>query len=283
MKTLGYKVYKLKSDATTPSDIEGSLDSPAAEGVVDIEDEGYLSVDLKSPLNLQQGEKYAVWFYQTDGNNLYYIVQTRALKNGGAYTSKAVVNKNESFNSYDPTAGWDEIDNSGYDERYVLDNYCVKAYATSCANSSFVKFNSNGGTSVPEQVVPNGGKVTEPAAPTKAGSTFLGWYKDEALSQKFDFDNDTVSADITLFAKWSTVDKTTTADETDEVVTKPATTNTPETPATTSSNEAEQASLTQTGDDLLAIVAAAIAVATVAFIYARRASKRRFHPKHARR
>ncbi|NUU62476.1 S-layer homology domain-containing protein, partial [Paenibacillus agri] len=42
-----------------------------------------------------------------------------------------------------------------------------------------------------------------PAAPTKSGYTFAGWYKDQALSNKWSFTTDTVpAADITLYAKW---------------------------------------------------------------------------------
>ncbi len=201
-KTLGYKVYKLTDDATSPSDIDGDVNSPADEGTVDIENEGFVSVELEKPLNLQQGEKYAVWFYQTDGNNIYYITQVRSLKSTTAYTATAVVNEHESFNSSDPATGWDELDNSGYDEDYVLDNYCVKGYSTSAEGSFFVDFNSNGGTDVNSQVVKSGGKVTEPTAPTKSGATFAGWYKDAALTQQFNFSTDTVSADMTLYAGW---------------------------------------------------------------------------------
>ncbi|NUU58892.1 InlB B-repeat-containing protein, partial [Paenibacillus agri] len=37
----------------------------------------------------------------------------------------------------------------------------------------------------------------------KSGYTFAGWYKDQALSNKWSFTTDTVpAADITLYAKW---------------------------------------------------------------------------------
>ena len=66
-----------------------------------------------------------------------------------------------------------------------------------------VTFNANGGTAVEHQDVVTGQKCTEPGS-ILDGKVLLGWYKDEALTQKFDFATDTVSADMTLYAKWDT-------------------------------------------------------------------------------
>ncbi len=54
-----------------------------------------------------------------------------------------------------------------------------------------------------ERVV-KGGTLAEPAAPTKTGSTFDGWYKEEALTNKitFPYDVSAVTADFTLYANW---------------------------------------------------------------------------------
>lgn len=67
-----------------------------------------------------------------------------------------------------------------------------------------VTFNSNGGSAVPAQSVESGAKAVEPNAPSKAGYTFGGWYKDAALKNRYDF-NTAVTADITLYAKWDAV------------------------------------------------------------------------------
>lgn len=64
-----------------------------------------------------------------------------------------------------------------------------------------VTFNSNGGTSIPEQIVESGELAIKPTDPTKNGYTFKGWYVDESLSALYDF-NTPVTNDITLFAKW---------------------------------------------------------------------------------
>jgi uncharacterized repeat protein (TIGR02543 family) len=66
-----------------------------------------------------------------------------------------------------------------------------------------VSFNATGGTPEPEpQTVAENGTATEPTAPTKAGHVFAGWYKEAPLINLWNFSTDTVTADITLFAKW---------------------------------------------------------------------------------
>ncbi|GBU28022.1 hypothetical protein R84B8_01580 [Treponema sp. R8-4-B8] len=67
-----------------------------------------------------------------------------------------------------------------------------------------VTFNTNGGTPAPAQQTVNiGGKANEPAAMTKSGNVFGGWYKEAAFTNKWNFTTDTVSADITLYAQWN--------------------------------------------------------------------------------
>lgn len=74
-----------------------------------------------------------------------------------------------------------------------------------------VTFNVNGGSAVAEQKVEEGGLVTKPADPTKEGSVFSGWCKDEGLETPFDFENETVSAAITIYASWADAADTSTA------------------------------------------------------------------------
>ena len=65
-----------------------------------------------------------------------------------------------------------------------------------------VRFDTDGGSAVPDQKVEEGKKVTKPANPTKVGYTFVAWYKDSAKTIQWNFDTDTVTANITLYAKW---------------------------------------------------------------------------------
>ena len=64
-----------------------------------------------------------------------------------------------------------------------------------------VTFNTNGGTAVESQSVDYGSTASEPDAPTKDGSAFLGWYSDSALTAEFDFTTPII-ANTTVYAKW---------------------------------------------------------------------------------
>ena len=69
-------------------------------------------------------------------------------------------------------------------------------------NSDFkVLFDSNGGSSVPEQIIPKNGKVKKPEDPTKEGSEFVEW---QLNGVSYVFDN-VVTKDMTLVANWKEV------------------------------------------------------------------------------
>ena len=70
-----------------------------------------------------------------------------------------------------------------------------------------VTFNSNGGSAVDDEKVIEGGTVTKPTDPTKDEYEFGGWYKDAECEEAWDFDEDTVTGDITLYAKWTAIPK----------------------------------------------------------------------------
>ena len=70
-----------------------------------------------------------------------------------------------------------------------------------------VTFDANGhGTAPTQQKTTYGGKITEPAAPTAENYYFQGWFKESTCENMWDFDSDTVTADIVLYAKWSDCD-----------------------------------------------------------------------------
>ncbi|UTY34865.1 hypothetical protein E4N74_03045 [Treponema putidum] len=70
-----------------------------------------------------------------------------------------------------------------------------------------VKFDAQGGTPVPgTQYILKGDKVTKPSSnPAKQGHIFGGWYKNADCSdgQEWNFATDTVTSNITLYAKWT--------------------------------------------------------------------------------
>ena len=65
-----------------------------------------------------------------------------------------------------------------------------------------VRFDSMGGSDVEEQIVRFGEKIRKPAAPSREGYTFDGWYSDIYLKNPWDFENDTVKDNMTLYAAW---------------------------------------------------------------------------------
>ena len=67
-----------------------------------------------------------------------------------------------------------------------------------------VTFDSQGGSGMPELTgVERDAKIAKPAPdPTREGYTFGGWFKNSACTNAWDFDADTVSRSLTLYAKW---------------------------------------------------------------------------------
>lgn len=81
----------------------------------------------------------------------------------------------------------------------------ITLYAKWTINKYTVKFEKNGGTgTTSNQTIEHGNKCTKPNDPKKTGYTFKGWYKDAECTdgQEWDFSTDTVTEDITLYAKW---------------------------------------------------------------------------------
>ncbi len=73
-----------------------------------------------------------------------------------------------------------------------------------------VTFNSDGGSAVEKQTVREGTHATAPTeAPTKEHYTFGGWFAKDA-TEAFDFENTSITADITLTAHWTPVKYTVT-------------------------------------------------------------------------
>ena len=66
-----------------------------------------------------------------------------------------------------------------------------------------VTFNTNGGNPVPEkQFIENMGKISEPQNVIKENYIFEGWYTEETFDNRWDFQNDTITAQVILYAKW---------------------------------------------------------------------------------
>ncbi len=95
-----------------------------------------------------------------------------------------------------------------------LDNYKAASNWVTFANYMYpiseleeyngtIFFNTNGGSFIKQIQGDVGTVATEPTAPTKSGETFDGWYKDELLTDVWNWATDVFPAtNITLYAKW---------------------------------------------------------------------------------
>ena len=102
---------------------------------------------------------------------------------------------------------------------------CENPFIQKILEYKTVSFNTNGGSSVPDQNLIKGWKITRPDDPVKDGAVFEGWYLDN-FSFEVEWDFDIVpDRDITLYAKWSDDGRiqitfaavTVTAPETDQI------------------------------------------------------------------
>ncbi|MBR5443914.1 MAG: InlB B-repeat-containing protein [Paludibacteraceae bacterium] len=87
-------------------------------------------------------------------------------------------------------------------------------YITTCSDSTPVEtytvtFNANGHSTAPAaQTITSGETASEPTEPKETGYTFGGWYSNQQCTgNQFDF-NTPITADITLYAKWTIAEYT---------------------------------------------------------------------------
>lgn len=93
--------------------------------------------------------------------------------------------------------------NKGSRGATIVDNFTWVEYLDGQPPVEYdVTFNSNGGSAVAPMQVAQGEKITKPTDPTKSGFTFGGWYKEVGLTNAWNFANDVVTGNITLYAKW---------------------------------------------------------------------------------
>ncbi len=88
---------------------------------------------------------------------------------------------------------------NGVDSYRCVSNDVQVIVSTECT----VRFESNGGTELESVTVQYGEKLPRPADPKRKGYSFAGWYKDLDRTELWDFDNDVVRGNMTLYAAWT--------------------------------------------------------------------------------
>lgn len=137
------------------------------------------------------------------GGTFYDTVTNRVIIEGGEF--RATVNNTceiraGKFYGTVNNDGWIGSDDKKYDGGIFYGTVTgsgtinAKAYET-------VTFDSKGGTAVASQTVLRGQTAAAPAAPTKAGYTFGGWFA-EGAATAFAFTNAPITESMTLTAKW---------------------------------------------------------------------------------
>lgn len=199
--------------------IEGfSLQSSKnGKGTVPLTINGHVSINAQKVVPME--------IYSYDGDNTSgldlntYTVTTSAATNGTVTTSRNTASSGDTITvTATPDTGY-EVDTITWtpeggtatdittEKSFVMPKANVTVTVTfkvAAGTTTFtVTFESNGGDPVATQTVPEGGKATKPADPEYTGYTFGGWFEDySTFLDEWDFDVDTVTGDITLYAKW---------------------------------------------------------------------------------
>lgn len=174
---------------------------------MDIEGYGTLSVidlstmSVKKSIRADKGESKSTPLVSVQGNDTYVYFTCNALP-GGVYAYK--LGDDAAQMIFTPDAKYREYCTASIicDEKGNLyyANDSGRLFKLAGAESWRVAFDAQGGSYVAPRYVAKNKMVSEPAAPTRDGYTFLGWYTAEG--EKWDFAKDVVTADMTLYAQW---------------------------------------------------------------------------------
>ena len=175
---------------------------------MDSEGYGTLSVidlstmSVKKSIRADKGESKSTPLVSVQGNDTYVYFTCNALP-GGVYAYK--LGDDAAQMIFTPDAKYREYCTASIicDEKGNLyyANDSGRLFKLAGAESWRVAFDARGGSYVAPRYVAKNKMVSEPAAPTRDGYTFLGWYTAEG--EKWDFAKDVVTADMTLYAKWT--------------------------------------------------------------------------------
>lgn len=139
-------------------------------------------------------------FTTTEDDLVLTLVVGRRLESGSIKVNseiQQIVDKNAVFTFNLTTASTYRIERGGGQEVGV---FYLKIERNT--EKAVVTFDSQGGSNISNQAVELGGLIERPNDPTRDGYDFIGWFADLLDETPWDFDNQVVVEDLTLFAKW---------------------------------------------------------------------------------
>ena len=153
-----------------------------------------------------------IFFLISNKKSLLYEITFET--NGGTLVESQIVNEGEKVKKpVDPTKdGFMFVEWTYQGKTYdfsleVTSNITLIAKWTEVEEDIekfIVKFETDGGTTIPNQIIEKGNKVAKPIDPVKDGYTFAGWFLDDEI---YDF-NEIVDNNIELKAKWEKIKDT---------------------------------------------------------------------------
>ena len=134
--------------------------------------------------------------YETDENVLYGATPTY---NGDKPTKDRVGKTGYEFDGWSASIGGDKL--------ALLPNVTEdKVFYAHFLEGTYYNITFNAkehGTAPAGYEVIGGSKLSAPEEPTETGYTFGGWYKESACTNAWNFATETVTGDVTLYAKWT--------------------------------------------------------------------------------
>ena len=153
-------------------------------------------ISCEQATNNQPAASYTVTFIANGG---IPAPQAQVITQGGKISEPPLMNKTGySF------GGWYKEPAFSNKWNFVTDTVTGKIYLYAKWLENFnVTFAADGGIPAPQpQIIADSGKVTRPPAMEKDELYLEGWYKEPEFVNRWDFDNCTITGNITLFANW---------------------------------------------------------------------------------
>ena len=151
-------------------------------------------------------EKTDWWYYNPDNlagfqaiPNVGYILKEWRV---GSPTGEVLIN------DYSQWASASSVNGMVVHQAANLTAEQKKFYAIFEPKSWTVSFDMGGhGQQIEATTIGNGGLLTPPEQPSEYGYRLEAWYKEPSFENVFEFEEDTITGDITLYAKWVDADK----------------------------------------------------------------------------